>query len=422
MSWTIWAAIIVVAVVIYALVKRWETKLVLLAAGFFLAALSLDPMMAFKQFDKSMTNGGLIVSICSAMGFATVVSLTKCDVHLVTLLTRPLRKMGILLLPLCMIVTGCIAVAIPSTAGCCAAVGPTLIPLLIRSGFRPAIAGAAVVGSITPGLLNPGSAHNVFISKLADVEVINFIGKFAGYTLAASAFIIIVVFLLCLIYHDYNASQDSTVSSTQTPDGESTVQPNLLYAVAPLIPVIILVAVSIFAPELKMSVATAMLLGSVYAIAVTRTSPEKACKEFFNGMGRGYASILGIIIAAGVFVAGLRAAGVVDLFVNYLQHANEVAKIGGATGPYLLGLVTGSGDAATFAFNEAVTPHAEKFGLSRDYLGYLAMLSGHLGRLSSPLCGGLILTAGLAGVNPLEIVKRTLPAMLITLIAAYFIL
>lgn len=257
---------------------------------------------------------------------------------------------------------------------------------------------------------------------MADVEVINFIGKFAGYTLAASAFIIIVVFLLCLIYHDYNASQDSTVSSTQTPDGESTVQPNLLYAVAPLIPVIILVAASIFAPELKMSVATAMLLGSVYAIAVTRTSPEKACKEFFNGMGRGYASILGIIIAAGVFVAGLRAAGVVDLFVNYLQHANEVAKIGGATGPYLLGLVTGSGDAATFAFNEAVTPHAEKFGLSRDYLGYLAMLSGHLGRLSSPLCGGLILTAGLAGVNPLEIVKRTLPAMLITLIAAYFIL
>ena len=51
MSWTIWAAIIVVAVVIYALVKRWETKLVLLAAGFFLAALSLDPMMAFKQFN-----------------------------------------------------------------------------------------------------------------------------------------------------------------------------------------------------------------------------------------------------------------------------------------------------------------------------------------------------------------------------------
>lgn len=68
MSWTIWAAIIVVAVVIYALVKRWETKLVLLAAGFFLAALSLDPMMAFKQFDKSMTNGG--PSFLSALRWA----------------------------------------------------------------------------------------------------------------------------------------------------------------------------------------------------------------------------------------------------------------------------------------------------------------------------------------------------------------
>ena len=85
-----------------------------------------------------------------------------------------------------------------------------------------------------------------------------------------------------------------------------------------------------------------------------------------------------------------------------------------------MGLVTGSGDAATFAFNEAVTPHAAKFGLATDFLGYLAMLSGHFGRLSSPLAGGLILVAGIAGVNPIDIVKRTAPAMIITLIGIYF--
>ena len=80
------------------------------------------------------------------------------------------------------------------------------------------------------------------------------------------------------------------------------------------------------------------MIGSVYAMAVTRTNPEKVTKEFFNGMGKGYANILGIIIAAGVFAAGLRAAGVVDSFVAFLTQTQGAAKIGGAVGPYLLGM------------------------------------------------------------------------------------
>lgn len=187
-----------------------------------------------------------------------------------------------------------------------------------------------------------------------------------------------------------------------------------------MIPVAILVCASIWAPQMKLSVATAMLIGTIYALAVTRTNPAEAVKRFFDGMGRGYANILGIIIAAGVFAAGLRAAGVIDLLIGTMTQASEIAKIGAAAGPFLMGLVTGSGDAATFAFNEAVTPHAAKFGLATDFLGYLAMLSGHFGRLSSPLAGGLILVAGIAGVSPIDIVKRTTPAMIITLIGIYF--
>ncbi len=86
-------------------------------------------------------------------------------------------------------------------------------------------------------------------------------------------------------------------------------------------------------------------------------------------MGKGYGNILGIIIAAGVFAAGLKAAGVVDMLVEALTSANHLARIGGAFGPYLMGVLTGSGDAAAFAFNEAVTPNAAKFGLQIADLG-----------------------------------------------------
>ena len=83
--------------------------------------------------------------------------------------------------------------------------------------------------------------------------------------------------------------------------------------------------------------------------------------------------------------------------------------------------MTGSGDAAAFAFNEAVTPHAAQFGMTIEGLGYLAALAGGLGRLASPLAGGMILVAGIAGVNPMDIVKRTAPAMVAALIVLYFI-
>lgn len=68
MSWTIWMATAVVIASIYALVKRYETRLVLLSAGFLMAILSMKPMMAFQQFDKSMTAATLIIAICSAIG------------------------------------------------------------------------------------------------------------------------------------------------------------------------------------------------------------------------------------------------------------------------------------------------------------------------------------------------------------------
>lgn len=420
MSVNVAFSLIVVLATIYALIKRYETRCVLLAAGFAMAIFSLKPMIAFQQFDASMTRSSLIIAICSAMGFAATISLTKCDVHLVALLTRPLRRLGVLLLPACMVVTGLCAVAIPSTAGLCAAVGPSMIPILIRSGFRPATAAAAVVCSTTPALLNPGVAHNVFISKIANMEIMDFIGRVTSPILLFSLAIIVGLTVVCIIYRDYR-KPDPNQKTEEVMADNLPKKVNFFYAIAPLVPVVILLYVSLYT-KMKISVATAMLIGTFYALAVTRSNPAEVTRKFFEGMGKGCANILGIIIAAGVFASGLKAAGVIDLLVDSLTHANHLARIGGAFGPYLMGVLTGSGDAAAFAFNEAVTPNAPNFGLEIADLGWLAVISGSFGRLSSPLCGGLILVAGIASVNPMEIVKRSAPIMLAMVCAAYFLL
>lgn len=58
------------------------------------------------------------------------------------------------------------------------------------------------------------------------------------------------------------------------------------------------------------------------------SNPQQFSKEFFNGMGKGYADVMGIIIAAGVFAAGLRASGLIDVCVDALKHSNEFARWG----------------------------------------------------------------------------------------------
>ena len=73
MNITIGLALLVVCATVYALIKRYETRLVLLTAGLVMTLIAMDPMAAFKQFDKSMTNGSLIIAICSALGFAGVI-------------------------------------------------------------------------------------------------------------------------------------------------------------------------------------------------------------------------------------------------------------------------------------------------------------------------------------------------------------
>ena len=159
-----------------------------------------------------------------------------------------------------------------------------------------------------------------------------------------------------------------------------------------------------------------MVIGAIYTLIVSRVNPQTFSKNFFTGMGKGYGQVLGIIISAGVFAAGLKTCGLIDAFINVLKQSNEIARWGGSIGPFVMGVITGSGDAAAFAFNEAVTPHAQEFGMEIPTLGMMAALSGALGRTMSPISGVAIVICGLASINPIDLTKRLWLPMLIAVI------
>ena len=70
------AALVIVAT-IYLLIKKYETRMVLIAAGLVLCIISLVPMDALNAFSERMVSAPLIQAICSSMGFAYVMKYTQ---------------------------------------------------------------------------------------------------------------------------------------------------------------------------------------------------------------------------------------------------------------------------------------------------------------------------------------------------------
>ncbi|MDY2637868.1 MAG: C4-dicarboxylate transporter DcuC [Phascolarctobacterium sp.] len=393
---------LVVLGVIYLLLKRQESRMVLIAAGILMCIIGGKPMAALDAFAKSMTNAGLITSVCSCMGFAWCMKYTGCDKHLVVAIGKVLKKMGFLLIPGATLATFVVNIAIPSAAGCSAAVGVIFIPILMAAGVHPAMAAAAVKSGTYGSMLNPGLVHNGVIAKLAGTQITEVIGN---HMMATVAGVLVAAAVLTVVAIVLKENKGYVPEGSVVDDDSFSVNP--LYAIMPLIPVIILLLGSTkVVPVLKMGVPQAMIIGAILALAATRKSPVELTKSFFNGMGDAYANIIGIIISVGVFVAGLNALGLIKALIAWMLHSTGIVKIAATFGPFLLALISGSGDAATVAFNEAVTPHAVEFGISTMNMGSIAALGGTLGRTISPIAGATIICAGIAGVDPMEVCKR----------------
>ena len=415
--------LVILAAATYLLVKQVETRTVLLGAGFLMAIVALKPLAAFSAFSTSMVTSGLIQNICTTLGFAMVLQLTGCDKHLIYSLAKGLSNIRPLIIPGVALATFCINIALPSAAGCAAAVSVIMVPLLISQGIAPAMAASAVMMGTFGSILSPGLMHNPMVAKLANVSVIEVI---RGHSYAAIASIVVGAVSLMIIAKVLN--EDKGFRSEEFAAVDTNFKVNPLLAILPLIPISLLLAFSVGSVKAAMpwvssfQVPHAMLLGAFLCLLFTKTSPQKAVKNFFDGMGKGYGDVMGIIIAAGVFVAGLKALGMIDAFIALLKNSDNMVNIAATYGPFLLGVVSGSGDAAAIAFNQSVTPHAVEFGFKISQMGSLAALAGALGRTMSPLAGAAIICAGMARVNPFELAKRIAPGMLIASVVSMIML
>ena len=415
----VWVGAFIVLLTFAAIVKKYETRMVLFLSGLAMSLMSGKPMDAVDAFSKAMINEGLVTVICTVMGFAFVMKLTKCDSHLVHLLAGLLGRFRVILIPGTIIVTFLINIALPSAAGCGAAVGAIMIPALIGAGVQPVMAACAVLAGTWGSVFNPGTAHAPFIAKLGNTDVMTVI---AGLSTAAVAGMITVVVLLSIIAR-FLKEDCSGAEAAAADKGGDAFQVSFMKAVVPVIPLLLLVLGSKqvrLIPEI--SVPAAMLVGVLLGFAVTWMKADEISKQFFEGMGNAYGNVIGIIIAAAVFTKGMELIGLTGALITAMKSSEAVARLAATFGPFVIAILGGSGDAATLAFNGAITPHAPQFGFGILPMGSQAYIAGALGRSMSPVAGVAIVCAGLAQVNPIEMAKRNAIPMIAAAIVTMFIL
>lgn len=415
------AGILIVLLTIYLLIKQYETRMVLFCSGMAMAIISGDPMAAFKAFSHAMYEAKIFEPIIAVMGFAMVLKVTECDKHLVHFLVRYLKQAGPFLIPGAVMVTFLINISVVSASGCSAAVGAILIPALMASGVHPAIAGSAVLAGTYGAIFNPGFAPNIVVADVAQSTPMAVVANHA-VPLAAVGLIGAIVLTVVAYLRKENTGYEADGNVVDA--GHQEFQVNLLKAVVPVLPLVILILgnMNVVSALKQVAISHAMIMGVFAAFLVTRMNPGKIAKEFWHGAGDGFGHIFAIIICALVFVSGLNATGAIKAAIELMISNTEIAKMSATFGPFLLAIMCGSGDAAQVAFNKAVTVHAAQFGINGMDMGSMAAIGGALGRTMSPISGAAIICASFAGVNPMELAKRNAPGMIVALLTLMVLL
>ena len=432
----IWIGLAIVVVTFYLIYKNYEARLVLALSGLVMAFIGQVVVgtnggvsAAVDAFVKQLVNGGLVPTIVTVMGFGYVMTFTKCSDHLVNLLVKPLARVPVIVIPGAVIITWLLNIVLPSAAGIAAAVGVLLIPALIALKVRPVMAAAAVfIGTwgsvVSPGLMfNPQIADIAFKAKeIPAPDAMIVIMQEALPCVIGALVAAICLTIICIVLKE---GVGSTKIVKELPDGEEiqkNFKVNPIKAIIPIIPLALLVLASKqvgVLPTKAFSVPVCMLIGTAIGLIVALFSKQKigeASKKFCRGAGDGFCDVVILIAAAAMFASGMKAIGLTGALVDAMKGSQSVAMFAAAAGPFVMAAISGSGNAAALAFNQAITPNAADFGLTIVQLGAVAQIAAGLGRSMSPVAGGAIILAGIAGVNPMEVVKRTAIPAIVALI------
>lgn len=444
-------AALVVVWVGYMIIKKYLPQTILIVAGLVLlsaAALLGHPLLAGKQscgavwLDVFKTIqvlfsgrvAGLGLTLMAIAGFARYMEYVGASKALYAVVANPLKKIHspYILLVLSFFVTQILVLFIPSHAGLGLLLMVTMYPILIRRGVSK-LSALGVIGCCQFIDIGPGSGNAILAASTIGINPAVY---FVKYQLPISCVIIAAVAITHFFVQRWWDRREQTQSqvfeaAVQTAAAESD-RPPLIYAVLPVIPMLLILGFSpLFHTSVKMDVVTAMFI-STFVSMIFEYFRTKNMKEvfaslqyFYQGMGKNFAAVVSLIVSGEIFASGLLKIGAVDALIGGAQNAGLGAR------PMILlmsliiavcAFLMGSGNAAFFSF-AALTPKIAEF-LKVDIATILLpmQIMTSFGRVVSPITAAIVAISGIAGVSPVQVVKRTaIPMAVAALINSIYI-
>jgi DcuC family C4-dicarboxylate transporter len=208
----------------------------------------------------------------------------------------------------------------------------------------------------------------------------------------------------------------------------------LIYAVLPVLPLILLIVFSkLFQPfgrPVVLDTTTAMFISFAVAFVFEAIRKRKlkelfdSVKVYFSGMANIFKTVVTLIVAADIFAQGLIALGFLDSLVEGSNRLGMgVAGIGGLLVAliFFTSILMGSGNASFFAFGPLVPGIASKFGVSPVQLILPMNMAASIGRTASPVSGVLIAVSELAGISSFDLAKRNALPMAVIVVSLFII-
>lgn len=375
----------------------------------------------FKCITSLMSSrtAGIGLLIMSAAGYSKYMSMIGASAIMADYLCRPLRifRSPYFVLSLAYIIGAIADLFIPSASGLAMLLMVTIYPVLVRLGASR-LSAAAVIATVSCLDMGPTSGAANYAAQVAGMDTMTY---FVEYQIPVGIVVTIAVAALHFFTQRYFDAKDGDKANEVD---EATAKQEKIdikgapawYGLLPMIPLVLLIVFNRFVIDtVKLDVPTAMFIS--FTVALCCELARKAVKdvlntgfEFFNMMGRQFATVITLIVAGELFAKGLIATGTIDYLIAGTQNLGLPAyaiMIVVVSFISISCVVMGSGNAPFFAFAPLVPDFAQQFGVSTILLLMPMQLSTGLARVMSPITAVVVAVAGCSGISPFALVRRT---------------
>ncbi|MGB2538059.1 anaerobic C4-dicarboxylate transporter DcuC [Hafnia paralvei] len=360
-----------------------------------------------------MSRGGdlgmMIMMLC---GFAAYMTHIGANDMVVKLASRPLQYINspYLLMIAAYFVACLMSLAVSSATGLGVLLMATLFPVMVNVGISRGAA-AAICASPAAIILAPTSGDVVLAAKASEMPLIDFAFK---TTLPISIAAIICMAIAHFFWQRYLDKKEN-VSHEMLDVSEIKTNAPSFYALLPFTPIIgVLIFDGKWGPELH--IITVLVICMLAAAIIEFLRGFDAQKVFvglevaYRGMADAFASVVMLLVAAGVFAQGLSTVGFISSLIDLAQSFGTggiVMMMVLVVITMLAAMTTGSGNAPFYAFVELIPKLSAQMGVNPAYLTIPMLQASNLGRTLSPVSGVVVAVAGMAKISPFEVVKRT---------------